>query len=53
MKELGFSRHYAASTPRIFDSKTSVNAAIKFINDVQPKLNAVGDLSRVVAIDQN
>jgi hypothetical protein len=52
VKQLGFSRHLAASTPRIYDQKKSVIAAIDFVNEVQPILKAVRDKGRIVAIDQ-
>ena len=52
MPKLGFSLHRPAGQPLKFFNKNALPTAIKFVDATRPVLNAFGDNSRIVAMDQ-
>jgi transposase len=52
MHELGFSSHRPAGQPLKYFKQDALPTAIAFVEDTRPTLNAFGDKSRIVAMDQ-
>lgn len=52
MHKLGFSSHRPAGQPLKYFNKNALPAAIQFVEETRPVLNAFNDKSRIVAVDQ-